>query len=224
MGRVLGRNLGSHFSFPAPNPALCAQMAAQLAQIHSVPVERFGGDLRGSAQSAEEQVEAEISRYRGDWSALDTACPTLEAAFRWIREHAADAVGERTLVHGDFSLSNTLVGDDNQITAILDWEFAQLGVPASDIGWFHTAAERLASWDQFLDAYGAGGGAVPAKKQLDFYVLWGLLRLAVMNFQVESGFLGGRMHDIKHAYAAISFTRECVLRVGACLETLSAAA
>jgi aminoglycoside phosphotransferase (APT) family kinase protein len=179
--------------------------------------------LRGTLLSAEEQISAEIDRYHADWSSLHAVSPTMEAAFRWIRQHTGDGVSGRTLIHGDFSLSNLLISDGGEVAAILDWEFTQLGPPAADIGWFFTAAEHLASWEEFLGAYRAAGGTVPQKRQLDFFVLWGLVRLAVMNFQVRTAFEGGRMRDIKHAYAAISFTRECVLRVGACLSELLAA-
>ena len=220
VSRAYGRNVGSHFSFPPRNVELCAQIGAKLAQIHRVPVAKFGPGLRGTALSAEEQIAAEIARYHADWSSLHAVSPTMEAAFRWIKQHAGDAVSGRTLVHGDFSLSNLLISDGGEVAAILDWEFTQLGPPAADIGWFFTAAEHLASWEEFLAAYRAAGGTVPPKKQLDFFVLWGMVRLAVMNFQVQSAFEGGRMRDIKHAYAAISFTRECVLRVGACLSEL----
>jgi aminoglycoside phosphotransferase (APT) family kinase protein len=223
VSRAYGRNVGSHFSFPPRNVELCAQIGAKLAQIHRVPVANFGPGMRGTLLSAEEQIADEIARYHADWSSLHAVSPTMEAAFRWIKQHARDAVSGRTLVHGDFSLSNLLISDGGEVAAILDWEFAQLGPPAADIGWFFTAAEHLASWEEFLAAYRAAGGAVPPKKQLDFFVLWGLMRLAVMNFQVQSAFEGGRMRDIKHAYAAISFTRECVLRVGACLSELLAA-
>lgn len=224
VGRVYGRNVGSHFSFPPANPDLCRQMGATLAHIHRLPIERFGPGLRGTGQTGKEQVAAEIDRYHADWTSLHADCPTLDAAFRWIQDHAADAVGARTLVHGDFSLSNVLVTDDNRISALLDWEFTQLGFPAADLGWFHTAAQRLASWEEFLAAYASAGGVLPPTTQLNFYVLWGLLRLAVMNFQVATGFESGRMHDLKHAYAGLMFTRECVRRVGAFLGPLLAVA
>jgi len=224
VGRVYGKNVGSHFSFPPANPDLCRQMGATLAHIHRLPIERFGSGLRGVGQSGEQQVAAEIDRYHADWTSLHAACPTMDAAFRWIMDHAADAVGARTLVHGDFSLSNVLVTEDNRISALLDWEFTQLGFPAADIGWFYTAAQRLASWEEFLSAYRSAGGAVPPTPQLNFFVLWGLLRLAVMNFQVATGFEAGRMHDLKHAYAGLLFTRECIRRVGAFLGPLLEAA
>jgi aminoglycoside phosphotransferase (APT) family kinase protein len=222
VSRVRGRNVGSHFSFPPRNPDLCRELGARLAQIHRIAVASFAPGLRGTAESAEEQITAEIARYYADWSALGAVSPTIESAFRWIRAHAHDAIGARTLVHGDFSLSNVMISEEGTVSAILDWEFAQWGFPAADIGWFFTAAEHLASWEEFLGAYRSAGGSVPAKKQLDFFVLWGMLRLAVMNCQVETAFEEGRMPDIRHACVAISFSRQQMLRVAAYLSGLLA--
>ncbi|MEU1477511.1 phosphotransferase family protein [Streptomyces sp. NPDC005760] len=39
-----------------------------------------------------------------------------------------------TVVHGDYRLDNVLMGDDDQIKAILDWEMSTLGDPLTDLG------------------------------------------------------------------------------------------
>ena len=39
-----------------------------------------------------------------------------------------------TVVHGDYRLDNVLVGSDDQIKAILDWEMSTLGDPLTDLG------------------------------------------------------------------------------------------
>ncbi|MFI9613944.1 phosphotransferase family protein [Streptomyces sp. NPDC052023] len=38
------------------------------------------------------------------------------------------------VVHGDFRLDNVLVGADDKITAVLDWEMSTLGDPLTDLG------------------------------------------------------------------------------------------
>jgi aminoglycoside phosphotransferase (APT) family kinase protein len=38
------------------------------------------------------------------------------------------------VVHGDYRLDNVLLGDDDRITAILDWEMSTLGDPLTDLG------------------------------------------------------------------------------------------
>lgn len=38
------------------------------------------------------------------------------------------------VVHGDFGPQNVLI-DDDEVTALLDWEFARLGQPVEDLAW-----------------------------------------------------------------------------------------
>ncbi|MEU9203632.1 phosphotransferase family protein [Streptomyces sp. NPDC048332] len=39
-----------------------------------------------------------------------------------------------TIVHGDFRLDNVLIGADDEIKAVLDWEMSTLGDPLTDLG------------------------------------------------------------------------------------------
>ncbi|WP_407553932.1 phosphotransferase family protein [Streptomyces sp. Pv4-95] len=39
-----------------------------------------------------------------------------------------------TVIHGDYRLDNVLVGADDRITAVLDWEMSTLGDPLADLG------------------------------------------------------------------------------------------
>ncbi|MGW7241993.1 phosphotransferase family protein [Streptomyces sp. NPDC054804] len=39
-----------------------------------------------------------------------------------------------TVIHGDYRLDNVLIGDDDTIRAILDWEMSTLGDPLTDLG------------------------------------------------------------------------------------------
>ncbi|MGW0762717.1 phosphotransferase family protein [Streptomyces sp. NPDC002814] len=39
-----------------------------------------------------------------------------------------------TVVHGDYRLDNVLIGDNDRIKAILDWEMSTLGDPLTDLG------------------------------------------------------------------------------------------
>ncbi len=54
----------------------------------------------------------------------------LHAALgRQLPESPAPAV-----IHGDYRLDNVLIGDDDKIRAILDWEMSTLGDPLTDLG------------------------------------------------------------------------------------------
>ncbi|MFG2653118.1 phosphotransferase family protein [Streptomyces sp. NPDC048436] len=48
-----------------------------------------------------------------------------------------------TVVHGDYRLDNVLIGDDDQIKAILDWEMSTLGDPLTDLGLLVMYSQRL---------------------------------------------------------------------------------
>ncbi|WP_010315317.1 phosphotransferase [Saccharopolyspora spinosa] len=37
------------------------------------------------------------------------------------------------IVHGDYRLDNVLIGNDDQLTSVLDWEMATLGDPLTDL-------------------------------------------------------------------------------------------
>ncbi|MBW5425556.1 phosphotransferase [Streptomyces sp. BG9H] len=39
-----------------------------------------------------------------------------------------------TVIHGDYRLDNVLIGEDDRIKAILDWEMSTLGDPLTDLG------------------------------------------------------------------------------------------
>ncbi|MFE9403113.1 phosphotransferase family protein [Streptomyces sp. NPDC006530] len=39
-----------------------------------------------------------------------------------------------TVIHGDYRLDNVLIGDDDRIEAVLDWEMSTLGDPLTDLG------------------------------------------------------------------------------------------
>ncbi len=73
-------------------------------------------------------------------------------------------------IHRDFRTGNYMV-DARGLTAILDWEFAGWGDPASDVGWFCAACWRFGRPDleaggvgsraAFLRGYADGGGEAP---------------------------------------------------------------
>ncbi|MFF3613968.1 phosphotransferase family protein [Streptomyces sp. NPDC002580] len=48
-----------------------------------------------------------------------------------------------TVVHGDYRLDNVLIGPDDKIRAILDWEMSTLGDPLTDLGLLVMYSTRL---------------------------------------------------------------------------------
>ncbi|MGW4382139.1 phosphotransferase family protein [Kitasatospora sp. NPDC004531] len=54
------------------------------------------------------------------------------------------------LVHGDYRLDNVLVGPDDRITAVLDWEMSTVGDPLTDLGLLVMYTELARRFDGVL--------------------------------------------------------------------------
>ncbi|MFE4372239.1 phosphotransferase family protein [Streptomyces sp. NPDC056835] len=48
-----------------------------------------------------------------------------------------------TVIHGDYRLDNVLIGEDDRIKAVLDWEMSTLGDPLTDLGLLVMYSARL---------------------------------------------------------------------------------
>jgi hypothetical protein len=83
-----------------------------------------------------------------------------------------------------------------------------------DLGYFYYAAQAVSGFDRFLAAYVEAGGARPEPAAIDFYILWGQLRLAIMTFQVESGLRRGELRDLRYVLPITRFLPIVLERVG----------
>ncbi len=61
-----------------------------------------------------------------------------------------------TIVHGDYRLDNVLVGPDDNVAAVVDWEMATLGDPLTDVGLLivYQRMDRLGEGPMASDAPG----------------------------------------------------------------------
>ncbi|MEU1023131.1 phosphotransferase family protein [Streptomyces sp. NPDC005904] len=69
-----------------------------------------------------------------------------------------------TVVHGDYRLDNVLIGPDDRIRAVLDWEMSTLGDPLTDLGLLVMYSARLEVPDSPVSTTaGAPGHPDPAE-------------------------------------------------------------
>ncbi|MEY9943509.1 phosphotransferase family protein [Kitasatospora sp. GAS1066B] len=145
---------------------------------------------------------------------------------RWGKQLAAsrsrevagiDALAERlagylphspapTLVHGDYRLDNVLVGPDDRITAVLDWEMSTLGDPLTDLGLLVMYTELAAqfagvipgvalapgfpSGGELIERYAAESGRDVGR--VDWYVAFASFKLAVVLEGIHFRYSQGR--------------------------------
>jgi len=163
---------------------LPGQLAAALAQTHSVDASAVEGLAGGEGDPALEACEL----WERELDTIGEPLPVVEAGLRWLRLHAPPAVAP-TLVHGDFRLGNLIV-DEHGLAAVIDWELCHGGDPAEDLAWLTIRSWRfgndelpvagLGELGPFLAAYEAAGGTAPEPERLRWWAAMGNVKWAVI--------------------------------------------
>lgn len=110
--------------------ALTLTLVDTLADLHSLEPEKIGlGDFGKPEGFNARQVRRWKQQLDASRSRELSGIEELHARL------AADipAGGPGAVVHGDFRLDNVLIGDRQQVNAVLDWEMSTLGDPLSDV-------------------------------------------------------------------------------------------
>jgi aminoglycoside phosphotransferase (APT) family kinase protein len=138
---------------PARTRVIAERMVGTLALLHAVnPAEvglaDFGrpeGFLARQVRRWKKQLDASRSR----------PLPGIDELHDLLDANTPDGTAP-TIVHGDYRLDNMLVGADDKIAAVLDWEMATLGDPLTDVGLLivYQRMDRLADGPMASDAPG----------------------------------------------------------------------
>lgn len=195
--RLPGKAMGTLFASDA-SPAFALDFAGVLGRLHSLdlPSLGLGGELRwvGEADPVAAMIESFYERYRTKMRPV----PLMDAAFAWLREQLGQLGGPTVLVHGDAGLHNTL-GEGDEVTALLDWEFAHAGDAAEDLTYCKFLIERILPWDEFMAAYHAAGGQEISEARMRFFTIWRTLHLAVLTGGARELFESGGDQDLRIA-------------------------
>ena len=211
---VDGAPVGSIYFPPAgPNPELLHDVAQCMAELHGIAAHDWPDHRQPRGDAF---FDAQLDQHRADWTALSATSAIMDRAFDWIQANRTLAYGPPAIVHDDFAFNNMLV-KDNRVAAVVDWEFAHVGTAAADIAYLWYAAEHMNSFAGFLDAYAASGGMVPPAEQLEFYRLWGQLRLGVMGFKAVRNFEEGKFDHVRFAMCLVA-RRMALQRIGRFLQ------
>jgi aminoglycoside phosphotransferase (APT) family kinase protein len=193
-GETIARRILREQSFAAARAALTGQLAAFAAGLHALPVP--------SGFPAPEP----IAELRGMYAQFGWPSPTFDFAFAWLAS-AAPSHRPPALVHGDLRLGNVVV-DPTGLRAVLDWELAHAGDPASDLGWLCVRAWRFGSalpaagvgtYDELLAGYRAAGGGHVSVEELRWWEVWGTLRWGLICMRQARGHLSGGVRSVELA-------------------------
>ncbi|MEV1050586.1 phosphotransferase family protein [Streptomyces sp. NPDC049887] len=76
-----------------------------------------------------------------------------------------------TVVHGDYRLDNVLVGADDRIKAVLDWEMSTLGDPLTDLGLLVMYSRKLELPNAPISTTAAAAGHPDAAELVERYAV-----------------------------------------------------
>jgi aminoglycoside phosphotransferase (APT) family kinase protein len=107
--------------------------------------------------------------------------PSTPFALDWLRAHAPSTVSRTSLCHGDAGPGNFLFAGD-EVSALLDWEFAHLGDPHDDLAWVAVRNHLLGRPIDLVDAFGRWRdvtGLAVEPERLEYYRVLVLVRMAI---------------------------------------------
>jgi aminoglycoside phosphotransferase (APT) family kinase protein len=185
--------LGTGFT-PEWRARLAPQFIDNLAAIHAIDyrnsgLDHFGMPLADPYQPARWMVNFWSRAWRDD--SLDGS-PVTALAEMWLRDNLP-ACSDPVLVHGDYRTGNYLFdADTGRVTAVLDWELAQIGDFHLDLALNlieifgrrgedgTTLCSSLMSRDEMIARYEAASGRTVNRATLRFYHILCAWSLTIM--------------------------------------------
>lgn len=211
-GRASGRYVVKDRELNAMRGRLAADLAANLARLHSIVPANAPADLleslgRSPAQSGREIAAHACAVLRQSLDELPDAYPAIELALNWMEQNAPET-DQVALVHGDFRTGNFMVNPEG-LQGIVDWEFAHWGDRHEDISWICLRDWRFGKNNKevggfadraaFYEAYQAAGGRPVDPERVRYWEIMGNLRWAVGSAQQAERHLGGKDRGVELA-------------------------
>ncbi len=211
-GEALARRLLRDDRYQKARAALPAQLARELARIHSIdPDDEALAGLRSKNgdDTGKGFAISEVAKWRQilEMVGAEQPWPVLELAGRWLELNAPQSA-KAALVHGDFRIGNVMF-DERGLTAVLDWELSHIGDPLEDVGWLAVRSWRygaddkaiggLCSREQFLEEYEAETGRDVSPEHVRYWELFGNWRWAIICVGQQASHKAGAHPDVELA-------------------------
>ncbi len=195
---------------------LCVNVVDKLVELHTIDPQAAGlADLGKGEGYVQRQVEGWSRRFR---DARTDDVSDFEAVMGWLAANRPEREVAIRVIHGDYRFDNVVLdpADPFRVIGVLDWEMATLGDPLMDLG------NSLAYWVEAGDdeyfratrrqptnapgmltrqevvAHYAGRTGLPVAN-FDFYLIFGLFRVAVIVQQIWRRYREGATRDPQFA-------------------------
>lgn len=182
-----GRNFGSRIDVTDTiSDGLLRDVVASLVRIHALdpadPALAASHISKWSRRRTLTEANAATIAY---WKAQSAdfgigRLPILARAFAWLERNVPPEHAPPSVLHGDYGLHNILIGDDDRVSCILDWEACSYGDPADDLVWL-TEGLKVAGIERgrVIDLYHELGGRPVSEARLAYFDVMNCVRFAV---------------------------------------------
>jgi aminoglycoside phosphotransferase (APT) family kinase protein len=192
---------------PEERKAQSKSLVEVLASLHLVDPEDVGlGDLG----KKEDYISRQLRRWKRQVDeGSDRSLPLFDDLHKRLEDHIPPQIGHG-IVHGDYRLDNCMIGLDNKVAAVLDWELCTLGDVLADLGgmlmWW---GEKESSKALMSDSPTLADGYISMEEaaayyekisgrdlsDLPYYIAFQFWRLAAITEGVRVRFTAGAMGD-----------------------------
>ncbi|MDK8461991.1 phosphotransferase family protein [Marinobacter sp. SS13-12] len=148
-----------------------------------------------------------VALYRRYLKEIGEPHPVLEWALNWLEDHAPEP-GPTVLCHCDFRTGNYMM-DSDELTAVLDWEFAAWSDPCEDLGWLCSRSWRFGADDRevgglgdrqdLLDGYREVSGVDLDPATVSYWEVMALVRWAMIALQQARRHMSGEQRSLELA-------------------------
>ena len=212
-GIIVRRDLPRGFELsPRDARRLCFNLIDRMIELHQVDYRAAGLAEMGKGNGyAQRQIAGWSDRYRK--SRTDDV-GDFEMVMRWLQACTPAEDSGTCIIHNDFRFDNVVLNCKNpmEIIGVLDWEMATLGDPLMDLGnslayWVQADDDRayldmrcqpthlpgMLTRHEVIAYYGEKTGRYVAN--FDFYLVYGLFRLAVIAQQIYYRYFHGQTRN-----------------------------
>ncbi len=192
---------------PAARARAGDSLIESLARLHAVDIDDVG---LGDFARRDGYIARQLKRWHGQFTQSTVDGEPGPAVVDRVHELLAARIPEQqgvAIVHGDYRLDNTVLDDDGNVLAILDWEICTLGDPLADLGlllvyWAEpedddqallgvapTAVPGFARRSDLMDRYAELSGRDVS--EISYYRAFGFWKLACILQGVHVRYAGG---------------------------------
>jgi aminoglycoside phosphotransferase (APT) family kinase protein len=203
---------------------------ARLAEV-AATVHRTVPELMPACLERPSDYDSYLTGLIGRWSAMERAHPESDPFLRyvgaWLDAHRPPPV-PLSLVHGDFQSANVIVTPADE-WAVVDWEFAHIGDPREDLGYYRAVAGAAppdvigADEDAFCARYRERTGLSEDQINpltLGYFTILGSVPVLAQIVEQKAALARGESHSIMGFYVvnAISFAHMVHMTVTEAIE------